>query len=290
MKTVKIVSIVIWALVAILLTAVLIGGIAGDYKFIGFTLGGYQYDHAEDYTIGEGKCKADINEIEVHWTAGIIHIEPYDGDEIVIQETGAKNEDSKLRFLNRNGTLTIQYRKSNRFFSLFQSLKKELTVLLPKETAGNLEKVKIDTVSANVEMSELVCHEIDVETVSGDLQGSHVQTAIANIDAVSADIELTGGIGGLDIDIVSGECVIDNEIMPYEIDFDGVSGNFTMHMPEGNGFNVKYDKVSGEFYCDFPTSHDSGRYIYGDGSANYHFETVSGDVTLHRKQAVKEDS
>jgi len=290
MKTVKIVSIVIWALVAIMLTTVLVGSIAGDYKFIGFSFGGYYYDHAEDYTIGEGMCKADINEIKIHWTAGAIHIEPYDGDEIVIQETGAKNEDSKLRWLNRNGTLTIQYSKPHRFFSLFQSLKKELTLLLPKETAEHLEKLNIDTISASVDMHELVCYEIDIETVSGDLQGSQMQTAIANIDAVSADIEMTGSIGGLDIDIVSGECVIDNEIMPYEVDFDGVSGDFTMHMPEGNGFNVKYDKVSGEFYCDFPTSHDSGRYSYGDGSANYHFETVSGDVTLHRKQAVKEES
>lgn len=290
MKTIKIVSIVIWALVAVLLTVVLVGSIAGDYKFIGFSLGGYHYDHAEDYTVGEGTCKADIKEIDIHWTAGVIHIEPYDGDEIVIQETGAKNEDSKLRWLNRNGTLTIQYSKAHKFFNFFQSLKKELTLLLPKETAEQLEKLNIDTVSAHIELRDLVCHEMDIETVSGDIECSNMQTAIVNIDAVSADIDMTGSIGGLDIDIVSGECVIDNDVMPYEIDFDGVSGDFTMHMPEGNGFNVAYDKVSGDFYCDFPTIHESGRYSYGDGSANYHFETVSGDITLNRKQAVKDEN
>ncbi|MCI8332437.1 MAG: DUF4097 domain-containing protein [Clostridiales bacterium] len=289
MKTVKIVSIVIWALVAVLLTAVLVAGIAGDCKFIGFSFGGYQYDHAEDYTVGGGTCQAEIKEIDIHWTAGSIQIEPYDGDEIVIRETGAKNEDTELRWLNRNGTLTIQYSKPRKFFGLFHNLKKELTLLLPKETADNLEKLTIDTVSARVDMRDLTCHEIDIETVSGDLQCLNMQTALADVEAVSADIEMTGNIGGLDIDIVSGECVIDNEIMPYEIDFDGVSGDFTMSMPDGNGFNLKHDKVSGDFYCDFPTIHESGRYSYGDGSANYNFDIVSGDVTLNRKQVVKDE-
>lgn len=287
MKTAKIVSIVVWSVVALLLTALLIVGIAADFRLGSFSIGfsGLRYDNAEAYSVGDALLPADnIQQVEINWTSGSVRVEAYDGEKISIKETGAENEEQKLRYLSRDGKLTIQYCKSRAFFGIFKNPEKELTLLVPAQMAEDLKTFKIDSASTKINISDIASQEFEIETVSGDCKFTNIQTAVVNLDAVSADIEMSGSIGGLDIDITSGTCTIDNDVMPYEIDYDGVSGDFTMTMPEGSGFNLKHDKVSGDFFCEFPTSHESGRYIYGDGSANYNFDTVSGNVTLNRKQ------
>ena len=116
---------------------------------------------------------------------------------------------------------------------------------------------------------------VDVDTASGDvvLEGSKIREA--HIDCASGainyyDAELEKGFfetssGG--IRLVSAEGVL-----PGRLEIDTVSGNVEIFLPDvKSGFVTEMDSVSGLFF---------GERTYGDGRAVYHFDTVSGNVSV----------
>ncbi|MDD6847516.1 MAG: DUF4097 family beta strand repeat-containing protein [Oscillospiraceae bacterium] len=69
-----------------------------------------------------------------------------------------------------------------------------------------------------------------------------------------------------------------------DIDMESVSGNVNITIPEKiGGFTADYDTVSGDFSTDFSVKTIGNSHTYGDGSAEFDFETVSGDIKITAK-------
>lgn len=314
MKKGAIIRLVIWSIVALVLTAILTvsllaGSVSTDFDFenelgrdwyIGIM--GDIYPDADEYTVLESSTTLtdNITDITIDWTSGTILIEAYDGDRVEISETEPEKESRRLRYRVKDGVLDIKHQKSAIFFGFGTSIKKDLTVKIPKAMAQQMKSVSLDTASANTEIKGvMLSHKLDIDTASGSVTLDGVSTASVDFDGasggltckncevtelsadtVSGNINLVGNVTEVDIDSTSGDVNISSSSLPLSINADTVSGDFVLTVPENDGFSAEFDSVSGKFNCDFETTLDDGEYIHKNGSAEYQFESVSGDITV----------
>ena len=281
-----------WAIALICVgvaAAILALNFAGQAAFGVLRAGGrYIYDSANKYETldrsgfgsGEQSVTAsepltDITEIEIHWLTGDVYLVESDTDGVTFQEdyTGS-NEDYRMRYKVSNGKLTIQPCKSKLFGSI-DLPRKALTVFLPDTLT--LDKITVETVSADVELMGGSVDTLSINTTSGNITGPGLLAKEYELGTVSGDISLTAlpaGSSAIDCETVSGEVRISCTAHPDEIDFNSVSGNLCLTLPKGScRYTLDFSTVSGD--------RDTDRFISGgDETCDITAETVSGNVEL----------
>ena len=198
-----------------------------------------------------------------------------DEDGVNFQEdyTG-NNEDYRMRYRVSDGKLIIQPCRS-RFFSSTDLPRKALTVFLPGEST--LKSITVETVSANVELMGGSADTLAVSTTSGGITGPGLPAREYDFGTVSGDISLSAlpaGGSSITFETVSGEARIDCNAAPDEVDFNSVSGNLCLTLPEGScRYELDFETVSGDRITD--------RFVPGgEDICRINAETVSGDVEL----------
>lgn len=248
----------------------------------------YIYDNANKYEtldrsgfgsaedpVAASELLTGIDEIEIHWLTGDVYLVESDTDGVTFQEdyTGS-NEDYRMRYKVSNGKLTIQPCKSKLFDSI-DLPRKALTVFLPDTLT--LDKITVETVSADVELMGGSVDALSINTMSGNITGPGLSAKEYELGTVSGDISLTAlpaGSSAIDCETVSGEVRISCTAHPDEIDFNSVSGNLRLTLPKGScRYTLDFSTVSGD--------RDTDRFISGgDETCDITAETVSGNVEL----------
>lgn len=287
-RTGAIVRLIVFLLTAIILSALLMAALAWDGGF-SFSFGGFSYKNADEYTEGSGEISIapdSIHEIEINWTSGSVTLEESGTNKLTVSEKGAEDSDSTLRYLVKNGKLTIQFAKS-RTFGFIRLPKKDLTVKIPKNIA-ELSALDLNVVSSDTHLTNISVKEIKFNSVSGDLDAKNVVCSKLDADTVSGDVsfihssEMSGTVNTFEINTVSGETTINTQNAPDSVDCDSVSGDVTIAFANCDGFTADYDKVSGKFTSDFPIREVSDEKIYGNGKARFSLDTVSGNVRIEK--------
>ena len=287
MKRNAIARIVIWSLVAVLLTSLLVVGISsspssfftGDWSLGGI---GVTYKNSALYNVGGGTVTDEFQNIKVNWTNGKINIEAYDGEDTVISETEVAEKENKLRWRVEDGVLKIQQMAAGMRFGLKQTPKKTLTVKIPSNVAEGLKAVTSDSVSAEVTITGISASDkIEIDTVSGGANLKNIKTEKLDIDTVSGSIKAAGEFTELESDSVSGDVTVSSATPLKKLDCDSTSGNIRLTIPKNSGFTLKADTVSGDISCGLPAvSESKNRRVCGDGSADFETDTVSGDLII----------
>ncbi len=287
MKRNAIARIIIWSLVAVLLTSLLVVGISsspssffsGDWSLGGI---GVTYKNSALYNVGGGTVTDEFQSIKVNWTNGKINIEAYDGEDTVISETEVAEKENKLRWRVEDGVLKIQQMAAGMRFRLKQTPKKTLTVKIPSNVAEGLKAVTSDSVSAEVTITGISANDkIEIDTVSGGANLKNIKTEKLDIDTVSGSIKAAGEFTELESDSVSGDVTISTATPLKKLDCDSTSGNIRLTIPKNSGFTLKADTGSGDISCGLPTvSESKNRRVCGDGSADFETDTVSGDLII----------
>lgn len=287
MKRNAIARIIIWSLVAVLLTSLLVVGISSSPSsfFSGdWSLGamGVTYKNSVLYNVGDGTVTDEFHSIKVNWTNGKINIEAYDGEDTVISETEVAEKENKLRWRVEDGVLKIQQMAAGMRFGLKQTPKKTLTVKIPSNVAEGLKAVTSDSVSAEVTITGISASDkIEIDTVSGGANLKNIKTEKLDIDTVSGSIKAAGEFTELESDSVSGDVTVSSATPLKKLDCDSTSGNIRLTIPKNSGFTLKADTVSGDISCGLPTvSESKNRRVCGDGSADFETDTVSGDLII----------
>ena len=287
MKRNAIARIIIWSLVAVLLTSLLVVGISSSPSsfFSGdWSLGamGVTYKNSALYNVGGGTVTDEFHSIEVNWTNGKINIEAYDGEDTVISETEVEEKENKLRWRVEDGVLKIQQMAAGMRFGLKKTPKKTLTVKIPSNVAEGLKAVTSDSVSAEVTITGISASDkIEIDTVSGGANLKNIKTEKLDIDTVSGSIKAAGEFTELESDSVSGDVTVSSATPLKKLDCDSTSGNIRLTIPKNSGFTLKADTVSGDISCGLPTvSESKNRRVCGDGSADFETDTVSGDLII----------
>ena len=287
MKRNAIARIIIWSLVAVLLTSLLVVGISSSPSsfFSGdWSLGamGVTYKNSALYNVGGGTVTDEFQSIKVNWTNGKINIEAYDGEDTVISETEVAEKENKLRWRVEDGVLKIQQMAAGMRFGLKKTPKKTLTVKIPSNVAEGLKAVTSDSVSAEVTITGISASDkIEIDTVSGGADLKNIKTEKLDIDTVSGSIKAAGEFTELESDSVSGGVTVSSATPLKKLDCDSTSGNIRLTIPKNSGFTLKADTVSGDISCGLPTvSESKNRRVCGDGSADFETDTVSGDLII----------
>lgn len=282
------IRIVVWTIVAMVLFAALMVGIGGfSFPNLNFFSAGasYTYDNADQYSAGGATVAASgIREIDVSWVSGEVNVTVYDGTEIRFSESSNKtlDEDDQLQYRVRDGKLTIQYTKPRRGLQIFNNTpSKTLELQIP--SSMTLKKLSIDNVSSTVyvDAGHLYIDEVDLESVSGSVTLSNLNTAKLDMESVSGDIQAGGLVDVLDVETVSGTQTYSLPWLPYEADMDSISGNVIVYTTRETGFTVKLESVSGNLTSDIATDQVKRQMTYGDGSSKIDVETVSGNVAVN---------
>lgn len=287
MKRNAIARIVIFSLLIVILSGILLSGLNSDlFNWsnwsiqIGGTVNGMLTDGTEAAEMRFSPT--DIDEIVVLWVNGNVEIKGCETDTISYQ-TNNNNTEFETVYKLENRRLSVGF--NGKKWNTGKVRSKDLTVTLPQNWAGKL--LKIEAVSADLTIEKLSCVEqLKIETVSGKSTVQSVISTKLDAETVSGDMRFFGVFETIDIEGVSACCTIDASMScPESIDMDTVSGDLTLYLPEGYGFELKLDALSKSLHTDLPYTKDGDRYICngGLGSCQIDMDSVSGDITIEQK-------
>lgn len=306
-RSAAIVKLVIWSVVALILTAIFATMLMLDSNgIIRFSLGqgSIFYNDPDSYSIGNVSYSDKITSIAVDWAEGKIDLVVWDGDEVKLEESGHGDDERYMMRSRVDGDdLEIKFAKSGlRWDSA--NLKKTLVIYIPKDLALTLHEIDISaaaaevTVGAEEDASEvIVCDRIQLESASGDLKLMGVKADEVSVSAASASLSFNGkadeisvgGVSGalsicgdveeISVEAVSATVTLKLDRTPSEINVETVSGNVDISLPDdGDGFVAELNGISGSLEYN---SKSVGRYhTVGRGIGDFDFETVSGKVSI----------
>ncbi len=254
--------------------------------FLSLILGGcnivrnsFRYKDSEKYSIGEGSVSlSEVKKIKVEWAGTLAYITTYDGSEIHFYEELDEGTDEKyqLHYYHDNDTLYIEPCASL-LFPQFNFKTKVLHLEIPSSlTKDDLISFDLDLVSTNGEIRGINAKDIDIDSVSGSLIISAVECEKIDVDNVSGSITIdTLNCNEADIGSLSGNMYLNNIIA--KIDIEATSGNIDIYLAESDSFDINYETTSGEFI------NELGLTKNGDCIIKYDIETLSGNLTIHKK-------
>lgn len=298
MKTNAIIRIVIFSLVILVLSSILVGGIAlrdrgfdwvyrlhqGSEEASPTSAEHHENEENHDYTSSAQRTSGKIDELSIDWASGSITIQPGDTDEILYEETGDFDSANAMVAKVSGSKLTIQYCKDGSFlkggFSFGGSLHKDLTITVPRDWV--CRELEIDVASADLDIRDLTIHEFDFDGASGRCTLTNCAVGEMSLETASGDVTFSGTLDALDCDSASAKLQLELRNTPRSIDMDTASGSLTMVLPEDCGFTVSLDALSGRFSSDFATTTQNGHHIYGDGSCKINVSSMSGGVTIRK--------
>lgn len=252
---------------------------------------------------------ANIKKIKIDWVAGDVMLRVGSSDEIVFSESANRDltEGQKMRYtISNSGVLEIRFRENiDNIFGWFSwdanMPEKTLTLEVPASLLDQLTELNADSVSANIDLSGVYGVKTKLSTVSGDVKCADITTDELRVSTtsgaiicencvaetltmsnVSGLIRVEGEFADFKASSVSGDVVLGLANVPDKIDVDTVSGNISAALSESASFTARLDTVSGSLMCALPGTLGDDKVVVGDGKANYHFSTVSGNLNIEK--------
>lgn len=315
MKTATVVTIICWAIIALLLIGVLVvsltGGIViGGVRLLSNGLSGLNVLDGNPTAMNSSVSETGtelvsangISKMQIDWIDGKVELIYHEGSEIKLEQkcTTSIPENKKMRFMVDGNELKIYEGTMNGQWGINLPAT-SLTVYIPK-TLTNLDELDIDSVSGEVEVCALYANKLDIESTSGSIRLNGASGSEADIDSVSGaitanastfmsvDIDQTSGavtfegsVNTFKADSISGAVVLKSAVCPNEFNVSTVSGSIQLFIPEGTGFTATLDSFSGNATCTFPvTMINNDQMVYLNGGAVFQCNTVSGGLSISK--------
>ena len=277
--------IILWLIVAIVLTILLIGLLISNVELINI------FSKENEYIVYENEFDvSNIETINLDWTSGSINIYKYDSNKIkVVQKSRYELTEEQLVNINyKDETILIKEgkKKIGFFFLGFGSKSSNLDVYLPdkefeevsvklssgkaslekinsnkinvKVSSGKIDiskiisqNIKINVLSGSVLMNDVKTTSLDCEVTSGKIEINSIYTDILNASVKSGKINIDGSAKKMDLKTTSGKIAVCNDVLPEKLDAKVTSGRIDIAIPENEGFEVSYSLSSGSFKSDF---------------------------------------
>lgn len=308
--TSAIIRVFCWSLVAVVLTAVLIGALAFDLLsswgagvFKLNTSGWYReeklsgpYTVQHTYTVDQA-----VTHLDVDWRFGQVTVVLDDTlDSIQLMELAQRplKPDEKLQYTTDAGELKVQYSPKQGFHLFRKMASKQLEVRIPpglKRWSSlqvsthsadiavrglSVDTLNLDNVSGKITAGDVEAENGTIHTVSGRITVTDSKVGSLKLNTVSGNIQAQGRFDSLQSESVSGDLRLAAEVCPNRVQANSVSGKVTLEFPDNDGFTMEYDTVSGTLSCDFPISEKNHKKVYKNGSATLDVNTVSGDFII----------
>jgi len=149
--------------------------------------------------------------------------------------------------------------------------------------SNNLE---MDSVSGNMEVHNSSIFSIELDTVSGKSILDNIKTRSVEFNSVSGSLDSQGEYESFRGDTVSGDVTISVRNIQDDYIINTVSGDVTLDISDINGFNFRFNSLSGEIETEktlnFNRIHnDTIEGSYGSGGSLINLKTTSGDLVIN---------
>ncbi len=228
-----------------------------------------------------------LKEIYIHSVSSDVSVFSTDEEDIKVHFYGRsalKSEKALPKLItNLEGSklkIGIEYPKV-----LFYNANVVLDVYIPQDYR---EDVIIDTVSADVDISDLDINNFHCKTVSGDLRIESLGSDKLTLNTTSGDVDIVDFSGNLKADSVSGDIDVGYRVFDNNVDVKTISGEVKIDLPQNAEFYLKTNTVSGEVVARFPITIISFNKMnqlegtVGTGDNRIIVDTVSGDIYLNK--------
>lgn len=256
---------------------------------------------------------AQIDSIDIDWTAGAVTVRGFHGNEIQISEfarTGLR-ENEQMSINTYDGTLSISFTQHRVLRNNMPS--KQLEVLIPYAMSGDLESLRVNNVAGRIEVHGIDINTVNASTMSGrvtlheisadainvsatsgrielfDINArdaylhsvsgrvAAINSEIGNIDinATSGSIEITGSFEDINARSLSGRIEVVSRIVPDSLIANATSGRISVTVPnEGEPISVQYQLGSGRFTSGVPVITHAG------AGAQFNLSSASGRIEI----------
>lgn len=235
-------KIVLWSVIAIVLTSVLVWGITGGVSFrnawsdfmgqISQVRIGDFVDNLPENSQRGTEFEMDVNgitEISLSFVDENIKIVPTDDQVIRVEETSSRaiKEEDKMSYGVKNGELVVQSGRNGRIFGWWNSYAINVTVMMPRAFIGkadistvsgaiategmNAQTLNVSTTSGDISMKDGSHEELKTDTTSGTIGLNGMQAEKFRANTTSGDIRAEGSIVDSDVNSVSGTILIKTE-------------------------------------------------------------------------------
>lgn len=255
-----------------------------------------------------------IDKIRVEWISGLVRVQPYEGTDIKLDEMSNVDisEEYALRYKIADGKLTVRFCKKHTWYGVDTSMlnineiikPKELVVSVPRAmlesgeldiqldgvsndtyiSSAKLNGLNVNGISGSIAIENVSAKDMDLDTVSGLIDVSDCAVDAIKVVSISGEMTIGGIFGSARLNSTSGAVwFTDGSDGIKELEIGTVSGNVTMQLPQGAGFNMMVSTVSGDVSSVFELVKNGSNYVYGDASADFDIDTVSGDITIQKR-------
>ena len=210
-----------------------------------------------------------VRNLDVTWQGGTVRVERGTSDKLSVRASlpaGTYDMDpTRVSIRMRDdGTLVIDDGLPEADNGLaYPDL--QLIIQLPADGVMELDRVRVDGVASDIEMSGFVCQTFALEGVSGDVD--------VLLPTVEKNVVIEKVSGNVTLALANG--------MPDETHVKTVSGDVTLDVPEGVGMTLRFDTTSGGFSDAVGSDAvEAGVLTYGDGAADVTVSAVSGSLRV----------
>lgn len=282
MKTNAIIRIILYTAVILVLVGILVCGLSYGLFSEKRSLSFHKIDSSGTVTSSGNADASSIRELSIDWASGNITIQPGDSDFISFKESGVSDSKYRMVVSESDGKLSIHYCENKVLpgISLGGSLRKDLEITIPR--GWTCEQLELNIASADVTVTDLTAQEIEIDGASGTCIFENCKVTDLDVDTASGDIRFTGTLDTMECDAASASFYGVLESCPSRISMDSASGGLDLTLPASAGFTLDKSTMSGDFFSDFPTTSQNGRFLCGDGSCRIDFNAASGDVSIRK--------
>lgn len=237
-----------------------------------------------------------VKSIDVDWISGSAAVEIIDGDDIFISESADRpiSDGDALVWSVDDGRLKIEYCRLNSL----NVPEKSLRLGIPASLAENMDEFDFESASASLEIYGVSARDFSFDSVSGKLNAKDIFARELELDSTSGDLSIGGVFDELDADTVSGRLLLSGEcdelsfsstsgaltaelkLCPNKLNANTISGDVTLTLPGDSSFTLKFDSISGDLDSELAVKRLDGRYVCGDGRADFDVDTTSGALKL----------
>ena len=293
--------IVLWSVIAVILTALLVVLIVALNSKDGLH---FRLPLGESRVIATmEKDASEFDSVEIRWKAGDVTVSPSADGKMRLTQRSRYNV-QELECTVENGRLVLRDRSGWGFvFFGIGSHSSDLELQLPAKQYGEVlvgmtsGRTSVDGVAADVlrlKMTSgrltgmnLAAGRLEADVTSGNMAVDTAEAETLTVEVTSGKADFSGSFQNVSGKTTSGTVRIATDALPDTLEGSVTSGKVSFTIPDNDGFSLYSKKTSGSLRSDFnlmnSVNGDKNQYFYGSGGPSYTGKVTSGTLEILKK-------
>ncbi|MCR4735431.1 MAG: DUF4097 domain-containing protein [Treponema sp.] len=296
---------IIWVIIALAGTIFLVKGIGKSDLKIGEIITMKEISDNEEKSAEHVFDFQKLNTVKLESYAASINVKASADNKIHVNALGEWKERELPIVECFDGRLNVKTPKRSIHIFGIKLGKKEIEILLPKESLSSESKIDAECASGSLNFSDLYSGKLDLEAASGSIKmencsaekvsieaaSGSIKTedcvfGFMDVEAASGSIKLSGKFDGMNLSGASGSILVENDI-PFTKDssIEAISGSVTLRIPEESEYRIIYESLSGSFKDEVSGTSGGrkGSSQKGNADCQLKVSSISGSIRILKK-------